>query len=211
MVALWYVNVASGHTEHSTWMMTVKTFNASGDLPTANTAWVNALTALFNGSGPGVTGIGDRIATSVGIDEAVTYTVSAVTGRKTAKWRTAVAIAGQATEKTGPYQASIVVYLTTSARTDGGKCRLWLPPMTNDTVEQGMPAGLTIDHVSNGALTMLRSLRTAGYPAQYLRTGSTELEQITGIMLPNRVSTMESRAIAPLPLAGVPAVSFFAL
>lgn len=209
MVALWWDNFAVGHTDHGGWMMSLRTFNATGNNIDANAAFVTALQALFDGSGPGVTGIGDRISTAVGIDEAVTYTFNPALGRKVAKTRTPVGIAGQAAQPTGLAQASIVVYLTTVGRTDGGKVRLWLPPFTNDTVEGGQPAGLTLDHVADGVLTMLRSLQSAGYPAQYRHGQETVLEQITGIMLPNRFSTMESRGYPPTTTGAGPAFGFF--
>lgn len=209
LAALWWDNFAVGHTDHGNWMMSIRTFNPTGTNPDANAAFITALQALFDGSGPGVTGIGDRVSTAVGIDEAVTYTFNPALGRKVARTRTPVGINGIATQPTGIAQASIVVYLTTVGRTDGGKVRLWLPPFTNDTVEGGQPAGLTLDHVSDGVLTMLRSLQSAGYPAQYRHGRDTALEQITGVMLPNRFSTIESRGYPPTTNGAGPAIGYF--
>lgn len=206
-----HYNLAVGVTDNGTWDMGLVTSTVSGDIFGANIAWANAMAALFAGTPGPANGIGDRCNTAVGVREAITYTLAPVTFKKTQRARSSVNVSGQVATGTGPPQASIVVYMTTLTRSDKGRLRWWLPPFTSDTVSAGKPAGLTIDHVVNGALAALRTMQTAGYTPVLLNRESGLTEPITGIMVNRRVSVLQSRAYPPLAVGGGAAVTYAAL
>jgi hypothetical protein len=101
--------------------------------------------------------------------------------------------------------------MTTLTRSDQGRSRWWLPPFTSDTVSAGKPAGLTVDHVINGALAALRTMQAAGYIPVVLHRKSGLTEPITGIMVNRRVSVIQSRSYPPLAVGGGAAVNYAAL
>jgi hypothetical protein len=101
--------------------------------------------------------------------------------------------------------------MTTAGRTDKGRARWWLPPFTSDVVSAGKPAGLTIDHVINGALAALRTMQAAGYIPVVLHRESGLTEVITGIMVPRRVSVLQSRSYPPLAVGGGAAYNYAVL
>jgi hypothetical protein len=182
-----------------------------GDLFGCNTAWVASIGLLFAGTPGPSDGIGDRLSTKVGARTAITYTVNEVSYRKTAKARTSINVNGQAGEATGVAQASIVVYLTTQVRSDHGRSRWWLPPFTFDTVDGGAPGGLTIDHVVNGTSAALRHMISAGYRPVLVNKKTGVPESILGLMIPNRISTLESRAFPPVTTVAAPETTFVTL
>jgi len=196
-MAVWHEHLVAGQTDHGTWMTGIATFNASGDLPGAHTAWVNAISALLNGSGPGITGISAWISPQITVDKAITYTVSDVDGRKQARAETAINSVGTGNTVTGVPQAAIVINWTIAGRTDAGKVRMWLPPFTFDAAEGGIPTHDALVAVQNGALALLQSLNTSGYKAQWVRRSTHELFPISGFIVFNKFSSIESRGYPP--------------
>lgn len=196
-MALYHQHLVQGQTDHGGWMTGIATFNTSGDLPGAHTAWTNAITALMNGSGPGITGISPWLSPLVTIDRAITYTVDNVTGKKLARAETAINSAGTGNTTTGVPQAAIVINWTISGRSDSGKVRMWLPPFTFDAAEGGIPTHDALVAVQDGALALLQSLNASGYKAQWVRRASLELIPISGFIVFNKFSSIESRGYPP--------------
>lgn len=203
-MALWHEHLLAGKTDFGNWMTGITTFNASGDLPGAHAAWVNAISALFNGSGPGLTGISPWVSPLVTVNRAISYTVSDVNGKKVARAETAVDIAGTGNTSTGVPQASIVINWTIVGRSDSGKVRMWLPPFTFDGADGGLPQHDALLSVQNGALKFLQTLQAAGYPAYWVRRATHELFPISGFVVFNKFSSIESRGYPPTPGNGNP-------
>lgn len=196
-MAVWHEHLVAGQTDHGIWMTGITTFNASGDLPGAHTAWINAISALLNGSGPGITGVSAWISPLITVDRAITYTVSDVDGKKQARAETALNIVGTGNTVTGVPQASIVINWTIAGRSDAGKVRMWLPPFTFDAAEGGIPTHDALVAVQDGALAFLQSLKASGYPAQWVRRAAHELVPISGFIVFNKFSSIESRGYPP--------------
>lgn len=201
-------HVIAGHTEHGVWMTTLTTGTEAGSLDAANVAVIEGFQALFNGTGPGTTGIGDRVSTAVGIDTVQSYELNSVTGRKQARVTTSVDIAGQATESTGISAATICVFWIGAHREDHGRVRMYLPPFTFDTVDAGIPAGLTMEHVADGVKAMYLSLLTAGFGIGWDLGPGNGFQPASGAMIPARFSVRRSREYPPIGAGGDPPVWF---
>lgn len=196
-MAIWHEHLLSGQTDFGRWMTGITTFKASGDLPGAHTAWTNAISALWNGRGPGITGISQWVSPLVTVDRAISYSVSDVTGKKIARAETALSIAGTGNTSTGVPQAAIVINWTVPGRDDLGKVRMWLPPFTFDAADGGLPQHDALAAAADSALAFLQSLQASGYPAQWVRRSIPELFQITGFTIFNKFASLESRGYPP--------------
>jgi len=189
-------------------MTTLTLGTDTGSLELANAAVVQGFQALFSGTGPGTTGIGDRISTQVSIDKVTSYEINSVTGRKVSKVATSANIAGEATESTGVSAATICVFWVGARREDHGRVRMYLPPFTFDTVDAGYPAGLTIDHVADGVTAMFLSFGTTLFDVGWDLGPGKGFQPASGAMIPNRFSVRRSREYPAAAIGATPAVVF---
>lgn len=201
-------HVITGHSEHGTWMTTLTLGTDTGAITAANAAVITGFQALFDGTGPGTTGIGDRISTAVAIDNVTSYDINSVTGRKQDRVSTSVDIAGQATESTGCPFASICVFWIGALREDRGRVRMFLPPFTFDTVDGGIPGGLTMPHVADGVTAMYQSFLTTPFQIGWDLGPGKGFQPASGAMIPSRLSVRRSREYPPIGAGGGPSVFF---
>ena len=201
-------HVIGGHTDHSVFMTTLTLGTDTGLITEANAAVIAGFQALFDGTGPGTTGIGDRVSTAVGIDQVTTYEINSVTGRKTSRVTTSVNIAGLAGEGTGAPFSSICVFWIGALREDHGRVRMYLPPFTFDTVAEGVPAGLTMDHVADGVKAMFLSIASTAFDIGWDLGPGKGFQPAAGAMIPARFSVRRSREYPPIGVGGDPDVWF---
>lgn len=201
-------HVVTGHSDHGDWMTTLTLGTDTGFITEANVAVVNGFQALFDGTGPGITGIGDRVSTAVAIDNVTSYELNTITGRKQARVSTSVDIAGQASEATGCSFASICVFWIGALREDHGRVRMYLPPFTFDTVAAGIPAGLTMDHVADGVKAMFLSIAATEFNIGWDAGPGNGFQGASGAMIPARISVRRSREYPPIGAGGGPNVFF---
>ena len=201
-------HVIAGHTDFGAWMTTLTLGTDTGLLTEANAAVITGFQALFDGTGPGITGIGDRVSTEVAIDSVTSYEINNVTGRKAARLSTSVNIAGQATESTGMSAATICVFWVGALREDRGRVRMYLPPFTFDTVDAGYPGGLTLPHVADGVTAMFLSIASTAFDIGWDLGPGKGFQPASGAMIPNRISVRRSREYPAADVFGNPAVVF---
>ena len=201
-------HIIEGPTDHGRWSTSLTLGTSTGFLPQANAAVIAGFQALFDGTGPGITGIGDRISTAVSIDTVTSYEINSITGRKQSRVRTSVAIAGSAAEATGISFASIVVYWIGALREDRGHVRMFLPPMTFDTVDGGIPGGLTMDHVVDGVGAMFLAIASTAFDIGWDAGPGKGFQPASGAMIPARYSARRSREYPAIGAGGEAAVRF---
>lgn len=201
-------HVIQGHADSAIWMTTLTLGTDTGFITEANAAVITAFQALFDGTGPGTTGIGDRVSLNAGIDTVTSYEINSVTGRKQARVSTPVNIVGEATESTGITAATICVFWIGSLREDRGRVRMYLPPFTFDTVDQGYPGGLTMDHVADGVTAMFLSFGSTPFAIGWDAGPGKGFQPASGAMIPNRYSARRSREVPAVARGGTPAVIF---
>lgn len=191
-------HVIVGHSDHGQWMTTLTLGSDTGFITEANAAVVAGFQALFNGTGPGITGIGDRVSTAVAIDNVTSYDLNPVTGRKQARVSTSVNIAGLASESTGCSFASICVFWVGVLREDHGRVRMYLPPFTFDTVDGGIPGGLTMEHVADGVKAMFLAIASTAFNIGWDAGPGKGFQAASGAMIPARFSVRRSREYPPI-------------
>lgn len=201
-------HVITGRSDHGTWMTTLTLGSDTGLITEANAAVVNGFQALFDGTGPGITGIGDRVSTAVAVTDVTSYEINSVTGRKQSRVSTSVNIAGQAAEDTGCSFASICVFWVGALREDHGRVRMYLPPFTFDTVAAGIPAGLTMEHVADGVKAMFLSIAATAFDIGWDAGPGKGFQPASGAMIPARFSVRRSREYPPIGAGGDPNVWF---
>lgn len=203
-----YRNVIEGPTDQGRWSTTLTVGTETGSLPEANGAVVDGFTALFNGQGPGITGIAGWLSPNVAVDRVTSYETNPVTGRKIGRVQTSVDIVGSGNTPTGVPAASIVVYWVGAFREDHGRVRMFLPPLTVDAVDGGVPVLDAMNAVTDGVAAMFLSMAASIFDIGWDRGQANGFQPAAGAMIPARFSVRRSREYPAIGAGGGAAVRF---
>ena len=201
-------HVIEGPTDADRWTTTLTLGSETGGVFEANVAVIDGFTALFNGQGPGVTGIGGWLSPAVGVDKVTSYEINSVTGRKQTRVATSVDIVGTGNTTTGVPSASIVVFWIGSLREDHGRVRMYLPPLTTDAVDGGIPLEGAMDSVADGVTAMFLSVAATAFDIGWNLGQGNGFQPASGAMIPSRFSVRRSREFPAIGAGSTPAVRF---
>jgi len=132
-----YRHVASGTFPGETWSFTLHTLG-SPDLPTAQTAWTNAITALWTGK------LDALITTNVSLTQVSTASMDQATGKQISRLIGAVTHPGTIATATLPPQCSVAVSWMSNTATRAGRGRMYLPVYAAATLNSGRLSAATV-------------------------------------------------------------------
>lgn len=180
-----YRHVAQGHYEGEVWSFGV---HSQGSLLTtaANAAWVGAFQAFW-------TATGALYCATVGVDELTTAEVIQTTGKQATKAYTASSLAGSNAGPCLPFQIAPVVSFRTAAANRTGRGRIYTPSPAVDQIVGSKLVTAARQDLLDGAVDMLRALRTAGLtPVLYGRTDH-QTQEILSVDVGDVVDTQRRR------------------
>lgn len=150
-----YRHVCMGTFPGEEWIFTLHT-TGTPSLDAAQTAWSNAISALWTGELDAV------VATNVEVNEVTTASIDEATDKQLSRLSSSLSLPGVATAVSLPPQVATVVSLRSTTATRRGRGRMYLPPLASSAVAAGRLSGAAQGAVVAAAKAMFDSLTGAG-------------------------------------------------
>lgn len=179
-------HVLNGTFPGESWSFTLHT-EGSISIEAAQTAWVDAVTALIDGE------LDALISTTVEATEASTAEINQATGQQITKRQAGVSLPGVAVTTTLPPQLAVCVSLRTNLATRAGRGRFYLPPFAVATVDVGRLLAASQDAAVTAVEAFFSSLSGDSLQPVIYNRGPATLQDVTSFDIGDVFDTQRRR------------------
>lgn len=176
----------SGTTPGESWSFNIHT-TSQGNLAAAQATWVAAVNAFWTGKFDATT-TSDVVAT-----EAATASLDPTTGKQVSRLANGLSLPGVATGEMLPFQCATTVSWKTALATRAGQGRIYLPPTSVGTIENGRLAGWAVTAVVEAVQAMWAALNTGGLQLVIYGRTSRTTTPVTTANVGNVIDTQRRR------------------